>query len=1280
MHQFACFIILTVAFAANAESHDWENPAIVGRNKEPGHCTLTPYGTIEQAKQGTREASPYFHSLNGEWKFQWVPAPEKRPTDFYRPEYDDSAWHTIDVPSCWELQGYGTPIYTNYTYPFKKDPPNVMGDVPSDWTKAREPNSVGSYRRSFTLPESWNGREIFLHFEGVKSAAYVWVNGQSVGYSQGSATPAEFNITKFVHVGDNTLAVEVYRWCDGSYLEDQDYWRLSGIYRDVFLFSTPKVHIRDFFVTTDLDDSYRNASLDVQLRVHNYADRNAGAQTVELRLLDPDGKTVGDEAAASISVSELKANEEIHPRVRVNVNAPELWTCERPALYRLLLILKDASEDVVEVETCRVGFREIEIRDSRLFVNGVPVKLKGVNRHEHDPDRGRTVRMDTMRRDVELMKQFNVNTVRTSHYPNQPAWYDLCDEYGIFVIDEANVESHGMGYGAESLGHDPAWELAHVERERRMVERDKNHPSVIIWSLGNEAGPGRNFQAARDAIRAIDTSRPIHYERDNDKADIDSCMYPSVEWLDGVGADDSPKPFIMCEYAHAMGNAVGNLAEYWEVIERHDRLIGGCIWDWVDQGLRKKTSDGREYFAYGGDFGDTPNDGAFCINGMVMPDRSIPPKMWEMKRVYQYIDIESLDLTTGRVRIRNKYFFTDLRAFDVKWQVTEDGTIIQQGILPPINAAPQKTADIKIPFDALAIKPGAAYDLRVSFHLREDTRWATRGHEVAWRQMRIPFDVPTANVVRMANAPPMRFELTDDSIDIHGKNFELRFDRKRATIAALQYGDQLIISENETQVRGPILNVYRAPVDNDAYIRDSWRAAGLDKLSRRVLRCNFDSNRPNMFTIDTLVESRGAGACCFDLETTWTIFGDGCINLSNRIVPHDAPGILPRVGLRMFLPLTLDHVTWLGCGPHENYVDRKSAADFGLYESTVAAQFFPYVHTQETGCKEDVRWVALTNSNGAGLLVVADPVMSITALHYTSDQLAAARHPVELPTPKNVVLCIDAAQNGLGGASCGPPPMDKYLLRSEPVTFAFSLRPMPKAPASLAETARSRLPIAPHVNIRRDKQGLVTLTCGRSEAVIHFSTNGDDPTDKQTYAGPFAFAGGGLIRAVAIGKDLLPGPVTSEHFDLLLPHSDWKVIFADSERPGEGDAIRAIDGDPRTYWHTQWGDDEPKAPHEIRIDLGAAYELTGVTYLPRQDMDHGHVADYELFTSMDSTAWGAPVSRGRFKAGNSLKRIDFDRPRITRYVRFVAKSEMLGRPWTSVAELDVVATRRAESE
>lgn len=1277
--QIIVFSAIVLASSV-ATPPDWENPAVVGRNKEPGHCTLMPFATAEQAMQGAREASPWFKSLNGDWKFHWVASPEKRPTGFQQTDFDDSQWGTIEVPSCWELKGFGTPIYTNVNYPFHKDPPNVMGNVPADWTKAGEPNPIGSYRTTFSLPSSWNGREVFLHFDGIKSAAYVWINGRQVGYSQGSKTPAEFNVTQYIHPGENLLAVEVYRWSDGSYLEDQDYWRLSGIFRDVYLFAAAKLHIRDFRVTTDLDDDYRDARLNVRCTLHNYADDDAGAHAVELRLFDADGRPVGESPLASLTVSDLPAGAESRPTIAVDVKGPRLWSCEQPNLYRLLLTLRDASGDVVEVETCRVGFREVEIRDSRLLVNGVPVLLKGVNRHEHDPDRGRSVRMDTMHRDIELMKRFNVNTVRTSHYPNHPAWYDLCDEYGIFVIDEANVESHGMGYGPESLGHDPAWELAHVEREQRMVERDKNHPCVIIWSLGNEAGPGRNFQAARDAIRSIDTTRPIHYERDNDKADIDSAMYPSVDWLDRAGGSDSRKPFVMCEYAHAMGNSVGNLAEYWNVIERHHRLIGGCIWDWVDQGLRRKTADGREYFAYGGDFGDKPNDGAFCINGMVMPDRRPSPKMWEMKHVYQYVGVEPIDLAAGRVRVRNKYCFTNLDEFEIKWQLTEDGSTIQQAQLPPMSLAPQEHTELTIPLDEVSPKPGAAYYLRVSFHLRKDTLWAEKGHEVAWQQLEMPYRTPPAPLLEAGSPPPMQFEQDNDTITIRGKAFRLVFDRHQATIAELDYANDTLIRADKNVVNGPVLNVFRAPVDNDKYVSNSWFEAGLDKLTRGVERCELDTTDPRALAIRTRVDATGENDCHFASETTWTIFGDGSIHISMHVVPHEAPGVLPRIGMRLVLPPAFSHLTWFGRGPNENYVDRKMAADVGRYTSSVADQFFPYVNTQETGCKTDVRWAALTNDEGRGLLVVADPTMSMTALPFTSQELAKARHPVELPTSHAVVLCIDKSQNGLGGASCGPPPLDKYLLRAIPTSFAFSLRPCPAEERSIAETARRRLPIAPRVDVHRDTDGRVSMESARHDVEIFYSTDGSDPTGGQRYHGPFDFSDGGTIRAVAIAAGLMAGPITNETFDLIVPKTQWQVVYVDSEQPGEGEARQAIDGDPNTYWHTRWEGEEPRPPHEIQIDLGSRYTLDGITFLPRQGNDHGRIAEYELYLSDDGRTWNTPVAKGRLPGGAQRQQVIFDTTHAGRFVRIVARSEQHGRPWTSIAEFSVIAKRRVDQD
>ena len=1269
----ACILVVWTS----AQAPDWENHQVIGRHKEPAHCTLLPYATSTQAQSGIRAASPYFLDLNGAWRFRWVKSPQERPVDFHRPSFDVSHWDEIEVPSNWQLQGYGTPIYTNVTYPFCKDPPHVMGEVPADWTKSRLSNPVGSYRRSFTLPQTWAGREVFLHFEGVQSAMYLWVNGREVGYSQGSMTPAEFRVTPYVQPGENVIAVAVYRWSDGSYLEDQDFWRLSGIYRDVFMFSTPKLHLRDFFIRTDLDEEYRHATLHVDAWLHNFGAEPAGVHVLEVSLRDADGQPARGMSGLSAAVPGVAGDAEATLHLAGAVESPRLWSCEQPDLYRLLLQLKDSTGQVIEVETCRIGFREVEIRDSRLWVNGVPVLLKGVNRHEHDPDRGHALRRYTMVQDLELMKRFNVNTVRTSHYPNQPAWYDLCDEYGIFVIDEANVESHGMGYGAQSLGHDPAWEPAHVDREVSMVQRDKNHPCVIIWSLGNEAGPGRNFQAAREAILQIDQTRPIHYERDNSQADIDSVMYPSVEWLDRAGRSESPKPLLMCEYAHAMGNAMGNLAEYWEVIERHRRLIGGCIWDWVDQGLRRRTADGREYFAYGGNFGDQPNDGSFCINGMVFPDRKLTPKMWEMKHVYQYLDVEAVDLRAGKIRVKNGYFYTNLSEYELRWQLTQDGEVIQRRSLPQLDLAPQQSLVVELPLKQPVLVPGDVYHLRVSFHLRRDTSWARAGHEVAWRQLEMPYDVPSGPLVELGRISKLTCTELSDRIVVKGHDFELGFSKQSGTIASLRYAGRAVIQEQPDRVCGPVLSVFRAPVNNDNYCARSWRDSGLDKLHRAVKAVTVNAADLRAVVIETLVESRGEAGCRFELFTTWTLLGDGCINVSSSIVPHQAPSVLPRLGLRLELPAEYQNLTWLGRGPHENYPDRKRGADVGRYTSTVAGQFVPYVDPQETGGKEDVRWAALTDETGSGLLLVASPTMSVTALPYTSQQLAAARHPVDLPQSDRVYVCVDAAQNGLGGASCGPQPLAKYLLRPRPTNFTFSLRPYTHEMGELSDVARRVLPVAPRAQIQRDETGVVSLSCPHPYAEVRYTCDGADPiTTGELYHAPFDFAGGGTIRACATGPGLLAGAESSATFSRLLPRDQWQVIYCDSEHPGEGEAGRALDGDPATYWHTKWGGEEPGHPHEIRVDLGAVYELTGVTYLPRQDSRNGRVAEFELYVSTDGEEWGSAAATGCFPDTTELQQVTFPAPRNVRYLRFFALSEVAGNPWTSVAELGVIAAPR----
>ena len=651
---FACVLIITAA--AFAQVPDWENPEMISRNKEPAHCTLVPYPDTQTALTASRESSPYFKLLNGDWKFNWVRKPGHRPRDFQKPDYDVSDWNDIPVPSNWELHGYGIPIYTNTIYPFSPENPNPPY-IPHNY------NPVGSYRTEFTIPSDWQGRQVFLHFDGVKSAFYLWINGQKVGYSQGSMTPAEFNITEYLRDGKNVLATQVYRWCDGSYVEDQDTWRLSGIYRDVYLFSTPQVHLRDFFIRCDLDEQYRDAALKVTAKLRNHGTRQTKAHSVEVTLLDDNGKTVGGEPLMAGKAKNITAGAESVIEMQADISNPKKWSAETPNLYTVLLTVKDSTGKVIEVERCNFGFREVEIRDAQIFVNGVSIKVKGVNRHEHDPDYGFTVPVGRMIQDLELTKQANMNMIRTSHYPNAPIWYDLCDKYGIYLMDEANMESHGLSYGLNRLpGSDPKWREASVDRMASVVQRDKNHPSVIFWSLGNEAGHGDNIRAMAEYTRQADPTRLLQYRQMNSVVDTDNLSYQTVEWIINWAKEHPDRPYLMEEYAYARGNAVGNFQEYQDAIESHDNLVGALIWDWADKALRKFTADGQMFWAYGGDYGPpgTPSDGTMIADGVVGPDRDPEPEYYEVKKVYQYIKAKPVDLAAGKLRIHNKYNFLSL--------------------------------------------------------------------------------------------------------------------------------------------------------------------------------------------------------------------------------------------------------------------------------------------------------------------------------------------------------------------------------------------------------------------------------------------------------------------------------------------------------------------------------------------------------------------------------------------------------------------------------------------
>jgi beta-galactosidase len=1021
--------------------NDWENPLVISRGTEPPHATLMPYSSREQAVAADRSASDHFFSLNGLWKFHWVPKPADRPVDFYKPDYDAASWKEISVPGNWQLQGYDVPRYLNSAYPFPANPPHIPHDR----------NPVGSYRTEFVLPAGWQGRQVFLHFDGVDSAFYVWVNGEMVGYSEDSRTPAEFSVTRLLQPGRNILAAEVYRYSDGSYLECQDFWRLSGIFRNVYLFSTPPVHIRDFEIRAELDADYKDAVLYVKAWVRNYGSAACRNHSVEISLLDPDGKPVGTGTFAAGKSVYIASGAESLVLIKAPIPNPLKWSAEHPNLYTAVLTLKNDRNEVVEMESARAGFRKVEIKGGQLLLNGQPILIKGVNRHEHDPVTGHYVTRESMIQDIVLMKQHNINTVRTCHYPDDPQWYELCDEYGIYLIDEANIESHGMGYRPEvTLANRPEWKEAHLDRIRRMVERDKNHPSVIIWSMGNEAGDGTNFELASEWIHRRDPSRPVHYERAQLRphTDIYCPMYASVNEIVAYAKTNPDRPLVLCEYEHAMGNSCGNFQDYWDAIEKYPQLQGGCVWDWVDQGILRTTSDGRKYFGYGGDFGDSPTDGNFCCNGLVLPDRTITPKTIEAKKVYQNIGFKAVDLAAGKVEIVNKFFFTNLAGYDFLWSLSEDGNEIEPGELPRLDIGPRQCQVLNVPFKRPKPAPGAVYWLRFSVRLTDDLPWAPKGHEIAGEQFKLPLG-ETAPAVDTQALPSLKMAESAADILISGPDFEVRFDKKSGLLTSYRYkGTELL-------ARGPEPNFWRAPTDNDFGNGMPKRCAPWQKASSNRIVDAFTVEQPGASIVKLEAKFSLPDVTSTHL-TTYNVLGSGDIIVENtiKIGAKDLPE-LPRFGMRLRVPNAFERVEWYGRGPHENYWDRASSAFVGRYKSTARDQFFPYVSPQENGYKTDVRWVALTDEQGRGLALYGIDLISFSALRYTIEDMTQEKrgtmHPVDLVERDFVEVNVDYKQTGVGGEdSWGARPYPQYTLFPQDYSYRFRIRPLAKGDDPMA--------------------------------------------------------------------------------------------------------------------------------------------------------------------------------------------------------------------------------------
>lgn len=1019
-------LILSQLFNNVQAQNDWENPKVFAINKEKPHASFYSYTNKKDALLFDRNEAKFFKLLNGYWKFNWVKQTKHRPVGFFKPDYDVSTWDTIKVPSNWELEGYGIPVYVNTSYPFAMKNPQPPF-IPGEWSP------VGSYRRSFTIDETWKEKRVYIHFGAVKSAFYLWVNGQKVGYSQGSKLPAEFELSNYLQEGINTLAIEVYRWSDGSYLECQDFWRLSGIERDVYLYATHDVRIKDFHFKTDLDAAY----IDADFRVEVELEAGQSNDHCRVEVLLQDGNKTLFQSDKLVEINDKTGKIIFTDRV----TNPLKWTAETPHLYNLCINLKDKNNTVLESTAVKVGFREVEIKGGQLLVNGKAIYLKGVNRHEHDEHTGHVINRQSMLQDIMLMKTHNINAVRTCHYPNDPLWYQLCDEYGLYLIDEANIESHGMGYGEKSLAKDTIWQAAHLDRVQRMVQRDKNHPSVIIWSLGNEAGDGVNFEVCSDWIHQFDSSRPVHYERAGQKehTDIVCPMYAPIDHLVHYGRQVQTRPYILCEYAHAMGNSVGNLQDYWDVIERYDNLQGGFIWDWVDQGLVKYTEEGIKYWAYGGDYGpdDIPSDKNFCMNGLVNPDRSLHPAIHEVKKVYQNIKVEPVPFNNNALQITNKYDFISLDRFQLEWEMLENGYPVSSGMetLEGIAAGTTK----KIPFYLNAWKQKEQSEYFLNFKIVLKKRWGIIKAGTILASEQIALGTEYKNRLKESKTP-VSVLWGDNTFLVGGEPFTVQFNRETGAILSYTYKEKELLVE-------PIEPTFwKAPNDNDYGYNMVENLAIWRKVmaNAKVIKSDMSRIGNSQADVSFILYLPDADA---HINLKYIVSGNGKI-VMNYEFKTGARGLpmLPRVGIKMALAPEFNQLEWYGRGPWENYPDRNSSADIGLYKSSVDEQYFEYASPQDNAYKTDVRWLRLSNQANNGLYITSSEPLGFSALHYKAEDFTrrerGVMHPFDLPLRDEVYLHIDHKIMGVGGDnSWGAKPHAPYLIEPNDYSFKVIFKP-----------------------------------------------------------------------------------------------------------------------------------------------------------------------------------------------------------------------------------------------
>ncbi len=1036
---FIC-ALLVPHIALYAQKKEWENPTINQINREEARAHFVPYASEEAAIHKDRSGERRI-SLNGIWKFNFAKQPSLRPEFFYKEGYGSQSWDDIKVPGSWELQGFDVPIYTDTRYPFPPNPPFV----PEDY------NPVGSYITTFNVPDNFKKHDIILHFGGVEAAFYCWVNGQFAGYSEDSRLPAEFLISKHLKNGENKLAVEVYRYCDGSYLEAQDYWRYSGIERDVMLIARPKTRIKDFELKANLTDDYQDGILDVNITLDNRNEVNGTA--VQLKLLDGEKEMASTVIKTENNTDTLLSFHQIFPEIKK-------WNAETPHLYTLVVNTLNKAGDLSESFAHRFGFRKVEIKNGMLMVNGTPILIKGVNRHEHDMKTGRTITLESMKEDIRLMKLFNINAVRCSHYPNYPEWYELCDEYGIYLVDEANIESHGMTDHPEvkTLADWENWDIPFMERMERMVERDKNFTSIILWSLGNEAGYGKHFETIYHWTKQRDPERPVQYEGGGVKglSDIYCPMYARVWALRQWSNERRDRPMILCEYAHAMGNSVGNLDDYWNLIYKYENLQGGFIWDWVDQTFAHKDEEGNKVWAYGGDLGyvGVRNDSNFCANGLVAADRSLNPHIWEVKRTYQYIHFEHIPFSPNIIKVTNRHDFINSDVYSYKWMIKSDGKILYEGDLNVAPVKPHETEDVKLPLPSFKGKAASEYFLHLTALTKKDTEMVPAKHIAASAQWKLSVECPEQTIYKTAqklkldeNKEAVIFTFPDGAISFSKKNGEI-----------ISY----IVNDKEYLLKGLRPNFWRAMTDNDVANNmgercKTWKQAG-ERLSLKAFDYEFSKDSHKAF-INVSYSMPEQGSEC---RIAYTVYADGVIKTHFAFEPGSKPlPEIPRFGMRMILKEEFEQMSWFGRGPHESYSDRKNSADIDLYKAAVWEQFHPYVRAQETGNKTDIRWVALQNIEGDGLLVksTGDP-LNVSAWNFPMEDImyipsnVKRVHGGSIQKKPLVWLNIDKQQMGVGGDNTwGAKVHPEYTITPIKQSFEFLILPV-NSKDNLAEKAK----------------------------------------------------------------------------------------------------------------------------------------------------------------------------------------------------------------------------------